>query len=41
MSAKPGMAGSLAALILGYAAGAIAAFAVTRPPAGRPDEARR
>jgi len=41
MSAKPGVPGGLAALILGYAAGAIAAFAVTRPPAGRPDEARR
>lgn len=40
MSAKPGMPGALAALIIGYAAGAAAAFAVTRPAAVRPDEAR-
>ena len=41
MSSKPGMPGAAAALILGYAAGAIAAFVVTRSPTVRPDEARR
>ncbi|HXD70869.1 MAG TPA: DUF2269 family protein [Gaiellales bacterium] len=40
MTAKPGALAAVAAIILGYAAGAVAAFAVTRSPAPRTDEAR-
>jgi hypothetical protein len=39
MTAKPATPGAVAAVVLGYAAGAVAAVALTRSPAGRPEEA--
>jgi hypothetical protein len=36
MTAKPGVAGAIAAVVVGYAAGAVAALALTRNAAGPP-----